>query len=115
MSSTDTAAAINKLTEEVKKLAQATGASIPEPKTTDSGKVLMVGSDGKWKLADIPSQLPTVTAADDEGKVLTVDDQGKWAAAAVPKELPTVSGDADDGKVLTVQDDGTWAAEALPQ
>lgn len=113
MASTDTAAAINKLTEAVKALAQATGAGIPEPKEADAGMVLMVGSDGKWKLAAVPTELPTVEATD-EGKVLTVDNEGKWGAADVPKELPTVSGDTDDGKVLTVQEDGTWAAEALP-
>ena len=113
MAATDTAAAINKLTEAVKELASAEGAGIPTPKNTDVGKVLMVDSDGKWKLAAIPSQLPSVETTD-EGKVLTVDNEGKWAAADVPKELPTVSGDTDDGKVLTVQNDGTWAAEALP-
>ena len=97
MSSTDTAASTNKLTGEVKKLAQATGASIPKPKTTDFGKVLMVGSDGKWKLADIPSQLPTVTAAD-AGDVLTVQDDGTWAAEALPP-LPV-----DDNIVKFIQE-----------
>ena len=111
MASTDTAAAINKLTEEVKKLAQAEGAGIPEPKTTDAGKVLMVDAEGKWTLGTV---LPTVTALSDAGKVLTVSNEGAWVAADAPTELPTVSGDADDGKVLTVQSDGTWAAEALP-
>ena len=114
MAATDTAAAINKLTEQVKALAEATGANIPEPELTDAGKVLMVGDDGKWKLAVIPSQLPAVETTD-EGKVLTVSNEGKWVAEDVPKELPTVSGDTDDGKVLTVQNDGTWAAEALPE
>lgn len=110
----DTGSALNKIAEAIGDLAQAEGAAIPKPKTTDAGKVLMVDAEGKWKLADLPTELPAV-ADTDAGKVLTVNNEGKWAAADVPAELPTVSGDTDDGKVLTVQSDGTWAAEALPE
>ena len=113
MASIDTPAALNKMTEEIKKMAKAQGAGIPEPKAEDSGKVLMVDAEGKWTLASIPSQLPAVESTD-EGKILAVNAEGEWAAADAPTELPTVSGDTDEGKVLTVQSDGSWAAEALP-
>ena len=113
MASIDTAAAINKMTEEIKKMAKAQGAGFPEPKATDQGKVLMVDEEGNWILAAIPSQLPAVESTD-EGKILAVNAEGEWAAADAPTELPTVSGDTDEGKVLTVQSDGSWAAEALP-
>ena len=55
MASTDTAAAINKLTEAVKALAQATGAGIPEPKEADAGKVLTVQEDGTWAAEALPA------------------------------------------------------------
>lgn len=67
----------------VQALAAATGASIPTPKAEDAGKVLMVGDDGKWTLASIPSQLPAVETTD-EGKVLTVNSSGEWEAADLP-------------------------------
>lgn len=83
MAVTDTAAAINALTQEIKKGNEAAGAGIPTPKAEDAGKVLMVDENGKWKLAAIPSQLPSVTDAD-EGKVLIVDSEGKWNADNLP-------------------------------
>lgn len=83
MASIDTAAAINKLTEEIKKGNAAAGVTFPIPTAEDAGKILMVDSEGKWKLSEIPSQLPTVAAAD-EGKVLTVNSSGEWDAEALP-------------------------------
>ncbi len=85
MASVDTTAAINKLTEEIKKMAKAQGAGFPEPKATDQGKVLMVDEEGNWILAAIPSQLPAVEATD-EGKVLMVDSTGAWVADDLPSD-----------------------------
>lgn len=85
MASIDTAAAINKMTEEIKKMAKAQGAGFPEPKATDQGKVLMVDEEGNWILAAIPSQLPAVEATD-EGKVLMVDSTGAWVADDLPSD-----------------------------
>lgn len=85
MASIDTAAAINKMTEEIKKMAKAQGAGFPEPKATDKGKVLTVDEEGNWILAAIPSQLPAVEATD-EGKVLMVDSTGAWVADDLPSD-----------------------------
>lgn len=55
----------------------ATGASLPEVKVADAGKILSVGSDGKWGASS--AELPSVAVAD-AGKVLTVNSEGKWEA-----------------------------------
>ena len=52
------------------------------PAVGSAGQVLTVKSNA-WKAADIPAQLPAVTAAN-AGEVLTVNGEGKWAAAALP-------------------------------
>lgn len=90
----------------IENLATAEGAGIPTPKVADAGKVLMVGSDGKWKLAAV---LPAVETTD-EGKILTVNSEGAWAAANALTELPAVES-TDEGKVLTVDSEGKWVAE----
>lgn len=74
---------LNAINETLKQLADAIGASIPTPKAEDAGKILMVGDDGKWKLANVPTELPAVEATD-EGKVLMVDSEGKWGADELP-------------------------------
>ncbi len=51
---------------------------LPAVTTSNNGQVLTV-SAGKWVAADIPSQLPAVSAPDDVGKVLKVNDSGVWA------------------------------------
>lgn len=85
MASIDTAAALNKMTEEIKKMAKAQGAGFPEPTVEDAGKILGVDNEGKWTLIEIPSQLPAVEATD-EGKVLMVDSTGEWVADDLPSD-----------------------------
>lgn len=103
---------LDRIATALEALSEAEGAGIPTPKQTDAGKVLMVGEDGKWKLAAIPTELPAVETTD-EGKVLTVDSEGKWVAEDLPVELPAVE-TTDEGKVLTVNSEGKWDAEDLP-
>lgn len=52
------------------------------PAVGSAGQVLTVKSNA-WKAADIPAQLPAVTATN-AGQVLTVNAEGKWAAADLP-------------------------------
>jgi len=56
------------------------GATLPA--ASGNGKVLTVVSS-KWKPADVPTELPAVTATN-AGQVLTVNAEGKWAAADLP-------------------------------
>ena len=56
------------------------GATLPA--ASGNGKVLTVVSS-KWKAADVPTELPAVTATN-AGQVLTVNAEGKWAAADLP-------------------------------
>ena len=70
---------LDRIANALEGMAEADGAGIPAPTIEDVGKVLMVDAEGKWTLADIPSQLPAVETTD-EGKVLTVDSSGEWAA-----------------------------------
>lgn len=50
MAVTDTAAAINALTKEVKRMAEAQGAGFPTPTSEDAGKILGVDENGNWAL-----------------------------------------------------------------
>lgn len=79
---------------------------LPESSTSDSGKVLTVGTDGTAAWATPASGLPTVSTSYN-GKILKVV-SGAWSMADETKELPTVTSD-NDGKVLTVSG-GTWTA-----
>lgn len=54
---------------------------LPKVKNTDNGDVLTVVS-GKWEKAEIPLELPQVTASN-VGMVLQVDAEGKWVAASL--------------------------------
>lgn len=74
---------LDRIADAIEEMAAAEGAGIPMPKVADAGKVLMVDAEGKWKLSNIPAELPAVAAAD-EGKVLTVTAEGKWAAEDLP-------------------------------
>jgi len=56
------------------------GATLPA--ASGNGKVLTVVSS-KWRAADVPTELPAVTATN-AGQVLTVNAEGKWAAADLP-------------------------------
>jgi len=60
--------------------AAVTGATLPA--ASGNGKVLTV-VNSKWKAADVPTELPAVTATN-AGQVLTVNAEGKWAAADLP-------------------------------
>lgn len=62
------------------KAAIVAGATLPA--ASGNGKVLTVVSS-KWQAANVPTELPTVTAAN-AGQVLTVNAEGQWAAAALP-------------------------------
>lgn len=61
-------------------VAAVVGATLPA--ASGNGKVLTVVSS-KWKAADVPTELPAVTATN-AGQVLTVNAEGKWAAADLP-------------------------------
>ena len=56
---------LDRIADTLKEMAEAQGAGIPEPTVEDAGKVLMVGEDGKWKLAEIPSEDPSENAEND--------------------------------------------------
>lgn len=62
------------------KAAVVAGATLPA--ASGNGKVLTVVSSA-WKAADVPNELPAVTATN-AGQVLTVNAEGKWAAADLP-------------------------------
>lgn len=72
---------IAELSDEVKNLKSKVGSivEVPEPETTDEGKVIGVNDDGEYELIDPPTGLPEVETTD-EGKVLTVNDEGEWEA-----------------------------------
>ena len=79
----DEVSSLERIAKGIEEMARAEGAGIPTPTESDAGKVRMVGEDGKWKLATIPSQLPAV-ADTDAGKVLTVSAAGEWEAEDLP-------------------------------
>lgn len=54
---------------------------LPKVKPADNGEVLTVVK-GKWDKAEIPLELPQVTASN-VGMVLQVDAEGKWVAASL--------------------------------
>lgn len=58
---------------------KAAGVELPAVTAENAGQVLTVNAQGKWVAANIPSQLPAVSAPTDVGKVLKVNDEGKWA------------------------------------
>ena len=95
--SISTAGILNRIADTLDKIHIALGGGIPAPTIDDAGKVLTVDNEGKWTLAAIPSQLPSVESTD-EGKVLMVDSSGEWGASDLPTpETPaenTPSGEA---------------------
>ena len=97
--------------DEIKEVLKATAGELPPVDGDDNGKALIV-TEGKWDKANIPSQLPSVTAVD-ENDVLMVNSSGAWAKAAIPSQLPAVTPE-DVGKVLTVDENGNWVAK-LPE
>lgn len=54
---------------------------LPKVKNADNGDVLTVVS-GKWAKAEIPLELPQVSASN-VGMVLQVNAEGKWVAASL--------------------------------
>lgn len=56
---------------------KAAGVELPAVTVENAGQVLTVNAQGKWVAANIPSQLPAVTATDN-GSVLKVV-EGVWA------------------------------------
>ena len=81
----DEVSSLDRIATALEEMGEAEGAGIPKPTIEDAGKVLMVDAEGKWTLADIPSQLPAVETTD-EGKVLTVSAEGEWEAADLPTD-----------------------------
>ena len=79
----DDVGSLDRIAKAIEDMGEAQGAGIPVPTAEDVGKVLTVDEEGKWTLANIPSQLPSVDSGD-EGKVLTVSDAGEWEAADLP-------------------------------
>ena len=56
---------------------KAAGVELPAVTAENAGQVLTVNAQGKWAAANIPSQLPSVSATDN-GSVLKVV-EGVWA------------------------------------
>lgn len=56
---------------------KAAGVELPAVTAENAGQVLTVNAQGKWAAANIPSQLPAVSATDN-GSVLKVV-EGVWA------------------------------------
>lgn len=51
--------------------------AIPTPTSGNAGKVITVGSNGKYKLSAIPNEVPTPAVAD-AGKVIVVNNSGNY-------------------------------------
>lgn len=49
---------LDRIAAAIEALAEATGAGFPVPTSEDAGKMLTVDAEGKWTLAEIPSQSP---------------------------------------------------------
>ena len=79
----DEVSSLDRIATALEGMSEAEGAGIPKPTIADAGKVLTVDNEGKWTLAEIPSQLPAVESTD-EGKVLMVDSEGNWGADNLP-------------------------------
>jgi hypothetical protein len=58
------------------------GSDLPPITPQDEGKVLTVDDNGEWEVANVPTELPSVTSTDN-GKFLCVSN-GEWAAVTVP-------------------------------